>query len=170
MLIFSRESVRGMYVRGLSTQDVSALSPTRLASSRVSESTLSRVTQQLNQDFDIWRRHDLSELPIVYLFLEGRYHAARLGTDEKDGVLSAFALLEDGRPVLLHLDLGPRESYDAWVSFLQDLVTRCLCDPLFVVMDGARGSSRRSRTCGRAPIGSAAAHKNAKRQCETAAP
>src|SRR5262249_44339044 len=52
---------------------------------------------------------------------------------------SAYALLEDGRPVLLHLDGGPRESYDAWLSCLQDLVGRGLRDPLLVVMDGAPG-------------------------------
>jgi putative transposase len=131
--------VRGMYVRGLSTQDVSALFADTFGGSRLSKSTVSRVTQQLNQDFDTWRRRDLSELPIVYLFLDGQYHAARQGTDEKEGVLSAYALLEDGRPVLLHLELGPRESYDAWLSFLQDLVARGLRDPLLVVMDGAPG-------------------------------
>jgi transposase-like protein len=131
--------VRGMYVRGLSTQDVSALFADTFGGSRLSKSTVSRVTQQLNQDFDTWRRRDLSDLPIVYLFLDGQYHAARQGTDEKEGVLSAYALLEDGRPVLLHLDLGPRESYDAWLSFLQDLVARGLRDPLLVVMDGAPG-------------------------------
>jgi hypothetical protein len=131
--------VRGMYVRGLSTQDVSALFVDTFGGSRLSQSTVSRVTQQLNQDFDTWRRRDLSDLPIVYLFLDGQYHAARQGTDEKEGVLSAYALLEDGRPVLLHLDLGPRESYDAWLSFLQDLVARGLRDPLLVVMDGAPG-------------------------------
>lgn len=131
--------VRGMYVRGLSTQDVSALFADTFGGSRLSKSTVSRVTQQLNQDFDTWRRRDLSDLPIVYLFLDGQYHAARQGTDEKEGVLSAYALLEDGRPVLLHLDLGPRESYDAWLSFLQDLVARGLRDPLLMVMDGAPG-------------------------------
>jgi len=131
--------VRGMYIRGLSTQDVSALFADTFGGSRLSKSTVSRVTQQLNQDFDTWRRRDLSDLPIVYLFLDGQYHAARQGTDEKEGVLSAYALLEDGRPVLLHLDLGPRESYDAWLSFLQDLVARGLRDPLLVVMDGAPG-------------------------------
>lgn len=131
--------VRGMYVRGLSTQDVSALYADTFGGSRLSKSTVSRVTQQLNQDFETWRRRDLSELPIVYLFLDGQYHAARQGTDEKEGVLSAYALLEDGRPILLHLDLGPRESYDAWLSFLQDLSARGLRDPLLVVMDGAPG-------------------------------
>ena len=81
--------VRGMYVRGLSTQDVSALFADTFGGSRLSKSTVSRVTQQLNQDFDTWRRRDLSDLPIVYLFLDGQYHAARQGTDEKEGVLSA---------------------------------------------------------------------------------
>ena len=131
--------VRGMYVRGLSTQDVSALYGDTFGASRLSKSTVSRVTQQLNQEFDTWRQRDLSDLPVVYLFLDGQYHAARQGTDEKEGVLSAYALLEDGRPVLLHLDLGPRESSDAWLSFLQDLTARGLKDPLLVVMDGAPG-------------------------------
>ncbi len=134
--------VRGMYVRGLSTRDVSALYHDTFGASRLSKSTVSRVTQQLNQEFETWRRRDLSELPVVYLFLDGQYHAARRGSDEKEGVLSAYALLEDGRPVLLHLDLGPRESYDAWLSFLQDLVARGLRDPLLVVMDGAPGLIR----------------------------
>lgn len=131
--------VRGMYVRGLSTQDVSALYADTFGGSRLSKSTVSRVTQQLNHDFETWRRRDLSDLPVAYVFLDGQYHAARQGTDEKEGVLSAYALLDDGRPVLLHLDLGPRESYDAWLSFLKDLVGRGLRAPLLVVMDGAAG-------------------------------
>lgn len=131
--------VRGMYVRGLSTQDVSALYADTFGGNRLSKSTVSRVTQQLNETFETWRRRDVRALPIVYLFLDGQYHAARQGTDEKEGVLSAYALLEDGQPVLLHLDLGPRESYDAWLSFLQDLVARGLRDPLLVVTDGAPG-------------------------------
>ena len=131
--------VRGMYVRGLSTHDVSALYTDTFGGSRLSKSTVSRVTQQLNQEFESWRQRDLKDLRVVYLFLDGQYHAARQGTDEKEGVLSAYALLEDGQPVLLHLDLGPRESYDAWLSFLQDLVARGLRDPLLIVMDGAPG-------------------------------
>jgi transposase-like protein len=79
------------------------------------------------------------------VFLDGQYHAARQGTDEKEGVLSAYALLEDGRPVLLHLDLGPRESYDAWLSFLQDMSARGLQEPLLVIFDGAPGLKKAVR-------------------------
>src|SRR5215510_9863801 len=56
--------VRGMYVRGLSTQDVSALFADTFGGSRLSKSTVSRVTQQLNQDFEAWRRRDVSELRV----------------------------------------------------------------------------------------------------------
>ncbi len=131
--------VRGMYVRGLSTHDIEDLYAESFGESRLSKSTVSRIGQQLNGDFEAWRERDLSELNVVYLFLDGQYHAARQGTDEKEGVLSAYALLDDGRPVLLDLDLGPRESYDAWLSFFQNLVARGLKDPLLVIFDGAPG-------------------------------
>jgi putative transposase len=134
--------VRGMYVRGLSTQDVQDLYGESFGPSRLSKSTVSRITQQLNGDFETWRQRDLSELNVVYLFLDGQYHATRQGTDEKEGVLSAYAILEDGEPVLLHLDVGPRESYDAWLSFLQDMAARGLRDPLLVIFDGAPGLNK----------------------------
>lgn len=137
--------VRGMYVRGLSTEDVGDLYEEVLGPSRLSKSTVSRIAQQLNQDFEAWRKRDLSDLNVVYLFLDGQYHAARQGTDEKEGVLSGYALLEDGRPVLLHLDIGPRESYDAWLSFLQDMSARGLKDPLLVIFDGAPGLKKAIR-------------------------
>jgi transposase-like protein len=131
--------VRGMYVRGLSEQDIEDLYGESFEKGRLSKSTISRIAQQLHGDFESWRKRDLSDLNVVYLFLDGQYHAARQGTDEKEGVLSAYAILEDGRPVLLHLDLGPRESYDAWLGFLQDMVARGLKDPLLVIFDGAAG-------------------------------
>ena len=57
----------------------------------------------------------------------------------KRGCFRPMRFWEDGRPVLLHLDLGPRESYYAWLSFLQDMVARGLQDPLLVIFDGAAG-------------------------------
>ena len=54
--------VRGMYVRGLSTQDIGALYGEAFGETRLSKSTVSRITQQLTQEFETWRRRDLSEL------------------------------------------------------------------------------------------------------------
>lgn len=107
--------VTGRYVRGLSAQDVTALYGETFGESRLSKTTVSRITRRLNQEFDTWRRRDLSDLKVVYLFLDGQYHAIRQGTDEKEGVLAAYALLEDGRAVLLDLALG-NLSTPGWAS------------------------------------------------------
>jgi putative transposase len=139
------EMVRGMYVRGLSTMDVEGLYGDTFGESRLSKSTVSRITGRLNEDFDTWRQRDLSSLKVVYLFLDGQYHATRQGTTQKEGVLSAYALLESGEPVLLHLDLGATESYDAWLAFLQDMAARGLSDPLMVSFDGSPGLKKAIR-------------------------
>jgi putative transposase len=139
------EMVRGMYVRGLSTLDVEGLYGDTFGESRLSKSTVSRITSRLNDDFENWRRRDLSAMKVVYLFLDGQYHATRQGTSEKEGVLSAYALQESGDPVLLHLDLGATESYDAWLGFLQDMVGRGLSDPLMVIFDGSPGLKKAVR-------------------------
>jgi transposase-like protein len=66
----------------------------------------------------------------------------RAASTEKEGILAAYALCEDGTVVLLHLGLGPRESTDAWVAFLHDLTARNLNPPLLVITDGNPGLTR----------------------------
>jgi len=130
--------IRRGYVRGLSTRDIEGLLAEVFGAS-VSKSTASRATQVLQAEFDAWRTRDLSALQVLYLFLDGQFHAARAESAEKEGILAASALCEDGRMVLLHLGLGPRESTDAWVAFLHDLTARGLEAPLLVVGDGNPG-------------------------------
>ncbi len=130
--------IRRGYVRGLSTRDIEGLLAEVFGAS-VSKSTASRATQVLQAEFDAWRTRDLSALQVLYLFLDGQFHAARAESAEKEGILAAYALCEDGRMVLLHLGLGPRESTDAWVAFLHDLTARGLEAPLLVVGDGNPG-------------------------------
>ena len=76
---------------------------------------------------------------MLYLFLDAVYLALRQGTREKEGVLCAYAILENGKKVLLHLALGSRESYDAWTCFLHDMTARGLEEPLLVVSDKHKG-------------------------------
>jgi putative transposase len=133
--------IRRGYVRGLSTRDVEGLYAEVFGAS-VSKSTASRATQALEAEFDAWRTRDLSELKILYLFLDGQFQAVRAESEEKEGILAAYALCEDGTMVLLHLGLGPRESTDAWVAFLHDLTARNLSAPLLVITDGNPGLTR----------------------------
>lgn len=133
--------IRRGYVRGLSTRDVAGLYAEVFGGS-VSKSTASRATQALQAEFDAWRTRDLGDLKVLYLFLDGQFQAARAESTEKEGILAAYALCEDGTVVLLHLGLGPRESTDAWVAFLHDLTARGLGTPLLVLTDGNPGLVR----------------------------
>lgn len=127
--------VTEMYVRGLSTRDVEGMFLEVMGHQVLSKSRVSRIVSQLQVDFDCWRKRDLSELRLTYLFLDAIYLALRQGTDEKEAVLCAYGILENGKKVLLHLALGSRESYEAWLSFLQDMVARGLNEPLLVIRD-----------------------------------
>jgi len=135
---------RRAYVRGLSVRDVEGLYAEVFGGS-FSKSAASRATATLQAEFDTWRARDLSELKVLYLFLDGQFHAVRQGTREKEGILAAYALLEDGRMVLLHLGLGPRESTDAWVACLHDLTARGLGTPLLIILDGNPGLAKAVR-------------------------
>lgn len=137
--------VTGMYVRGLSTRDVDGLFEDAFDQRILSRSGVSRVTAQLGESFRQWRTRDLSHLKVVYLFLDAIYLAVRAGTDEQEGVLCAYGILEDGQKVLLHLALGSRESYDAWLGFLHELTARGLREPLLVIVDGNPGVKKALR-------------------------
>jgi len=128
-----------MYVRGLSTRDVEALFLEAFREEVLSRSGVSRLGGELQAEFDRWRGRDLSDLAVVYLFLDACYLPVRQGTQGKEGILCAYAILEDGRKVLLHLALGSRESYDAWLGFLHDMVARGLREPVLIITDGQPG-------------------------------
>ncbi len=139
-----RALVTRAYVRGLSVRDIAGLYA-EVFGGAYSKSAARRATATLQAEFDTWRTRDLSELKVCYLFLDGQFHAVRSGTSEKEGILAAYALLEDGRAVLLHLALGPRESTDAWVAFLHDLTARGLGEPLLIIVDGSPGLAKAVR-------------------------
>jgi transposase-like protein len=137
--------VTGMYVRGLSHRDVEGLFQDTFGQRIVSKSGVSQITAQLGESFRQWRERDLSGLKVVYLFLDAIYLAMRAGTQEKEGVLAAYGMLEDGKKVLLHLAVGSRESYDAWLSFLHEMTARGLQEPLLVIIDGNPGLKKALR-------------------------
>jgi len=137
--------VTEMYVRGLSTRDVEDMFIQTLGERLLSRSSVSRITRRLQQDFDTWKRRNLSGLRILYLFLDAIYLPLRQGVKEKEGVLCAYGILEDGKKVLLHLALGSRESYDSWLAFLHDMTARGLEEPLLVTSDKHKGLKKAVR-------------------------
>lgn len=133
------ELARRMYVRGMSQRDVAEAFYEVFDERMMSKSTVSRVAKSLQADFDAWRKRDLSGDPVLYLFLDAIWLKVRQGERMKEAVLCAYGITESGRKVLLHLDLGEKESYTAWLGLLHNLVERGVTNPLLVASDGAPG-------------------------------
>ena len=127
------------FVRGLSVRDVEATLADALGpEATLSKSTVSRVCEAIKDEFDTWKRRDLSDVALEYLFLDGshfRYHDGA----RAEPVLAAWGMTSEGRPVLVGLEPGSSESTDAWSGFLEGMVSRGLRPPLLVISDGACG-------------------------------
>jgi len=130
-----------MYARGLSTRDVEdALSDlARGEGSLLGRSTVSRVTETLWEEYEAFSERDLSKLDVVYLFADAVYESLRQQAGCAEGILVTWAILGDGSRVLVHMELGSKESYEDWLEHFRGLVQRGLPTPLTVTTNGAPG-------------------------------
>lgn len=133
------ELISRMYVHGLSTRDVEVVMTDLLQGRGISRSVVSQLTERLSEDFESFRRRDLSKERFWYLFLDGTYVKYRIESERKEPVLAAYGIREDGKKVLLGVAPGSRESESAWKSFLNDLRQRGLAAPLVATSDGNPG-------------------------------
>ncbi len=127
------------FVRGLSTRDVEAtLSEALGPQAALSRSTVSRICAQLAEEFTAWSAHQLDDVELDYLYLDGtsfRYHPGA----RAEPVLVAYGITTTGAPVFLGLAPAASEGHDPWEAFLADLTGRGLRPPVLVVSDGAPG-------------------------------
>ncbi len=134
-----------LYVKGLSTRDIEAALEETLEVQGVSKSTVSELCGQIKKDFVRWQERDLSEHKILYLFCDGIYLRLRPEDEKAVAVLCAYGIKDDGRKVLLHLEVGDKESTVCWKSFFEDMKSRGLAEPLLAVIDGNSGLRRAVR-------------------------
>nr|WP_224112617.1 IS256 family transposase [Mycobacterium avium] len=127
------------FVRGLSVRDVEATLLEALGeAAAVSKSTVSRICEDIREQFEAWSRRRLDDIELDYLFLDGshfKYHANAAA----EPVLAAWGIDTDGKPVFVGLDVAASESGGAWEGFLTGLGERGLACPLLVISDGAPG-------------------------------
>ena len=128
-----------MYVHGMSTRDIEATFADVLSGTGVSKSVVSRVTRCLSEDFEAFRKRDLSNEKLLYLELDGTYLRYHQGAERKEPILVATGYRADGTRDLLHIGVGNRESYENWKGFLQEMVARGMREPLLIVTDGNPG-------------------------------
>jgi putative transposase len=127
------------FVRGLSVRDVEAALAEALGpEAALGKSTVSRVCQQVKDEFDAWKQRDLSGIELEYLFLDASHFRMHPGA-RAEPVLCAWGITTQGSPVLVGLAPGSNEGHDPWAGFLGELVARGLRAPLLVITDGAPG-------------------------------
>ena len=131
--------IAGAYLAGTNTRRVRRALAALFAGA-VSKDIVSRTWRKVKTDWDAWCRRSLAEEDIVRLILDGTVVRVRL--DRKATNISLLVVLgvrRDGQKVLLSVrDLGG-ESEAAWRSVLDDLITRGLQTPEFLIVDGAAG-------------------------------
>lgn len=127
------------FLRGLSTRDVEAALEEVFEEPIASKSTVSRICEDTRERYRGWCERRLEEHDIVYLFLDAIYLKMRPDDQPAEGVLVCWGITLEGRKVLLGLALGSRESYDSWLAFARDMISRGLRSPALVIADGAPG-------------------------------
>ena len=143
-----------MYVRGLSTRDIRRYFCGETLVDQdgeplLSRSSVSRLTEALHDEYEAFAARDLSELDVVYLFVDGVYEAVRSYT-RNQAILCAWAICSDGSKQMLHLACAGSETKDAWSAFFEEMTGRGLRQPLVrrnscAVSDGAKGLMARDR-------------------------
>ncbi len=134
--------VAEMYARGLSTRDIEDAFRDVTGQGLISASAVSELTDRLWEDYEAFLKRDLSGFAVEYLFLDAIYESLRLQGGPAEGLLCAWAILADGRKVLLHLTLGNKERYECWLAMLRTMVRRGLRPPVSITSDGAPGLLR----------------------------
>lgn len=128
-----------LYLHGLSEGDFDlALRGLLGEDAPISASTIARLKDRWNAELAEWRGRSLSDLEVVYMWVDGVYVKAGLER-EKAAVLVAVAALSDGSKVVLSAMPGYRESTRSWSDVLRDLRDRGLGCPRLVVGDGHLG-------------------------------
>lgn len=128
-----------LYLHGLATGDFElALRGVLGDGAPLSASSIQRLKAAWQHDYDAWRRRDLADLALVYVWADGLYVKAGLG-DAKAALLVLLGALADGRKVVLAVESGQRESTESWAAVLRDLKARGLAAPKLTVADGHLG-------------------------------
>lgn len=133
------ELIPELYAHGLAQGDFDlALRGILGEDAPLSASTVARLKEKWQADKAAWDQRSLSDLEVVYLWVDGVYVKAGL-EKEKACVFVAVAGLSDGSKAVIALSSGHRESAHSWADFLRDLKKRGMNCPRMIVGDGNLG-------------------------------
>ena len=128
-----------LYLHGLSLGDFElALRGLLGDGAPLSASSIARLKTEWQHQYNEWKRRDLSDLELVYLWADGIYVKAGLEKD-KAALLVVIGATSNGEKVILAVESGYRESTESWSHLLRDLQARGLRAPKLTIADGHLG-------------------------------
>ncbi len=119
------QAIADMFIGGVSTTRVAEVVET-LTGTKASASTVSRVYQGLEDEFESWKKRPLVE-QYLYAFGDGVYFTVIYEHEGcKMPIIAVVGIREDGQREMLAFRVGERENQPAWEELLQDLRDRGL--------------------------------------------
>lgn len=143
--LFKRQSetVRGLipelYLHGLASGDFElALRELLGEGAPLSPSSLQRLKQKWEVEYEQWKQAPIKEKDWAYLWADGIYVKAGIGK-EKAALLVVIGVNSDGEKRYLALEAGYRESKESWAGVLRQLKTRGVKNSRLFIGDGNLG-------------------------------
>lgn len=134
------ELIPWLYLKGISTGELSEALTALVGADAagLSASTVVRLKEGWKQDYEAWRRRDLTGKRYVYVWADGIHMNVRM--DNNQCLLVLIGATEDGQKELLAVEDGHRESAQSWREVLVNLKQRGLeIAPKLAIGDGALG-------------------------------
>lgn len=133
-----KAAIATMYVEGISTRRVTRVMK-ELCGLEVSATQVSKLTSELDVEFERWRNRQLPE--IAYLTLDATYHKVRLDGIVRDcATLTAIGVrLDDGKRMILGVSCALSEAEEHWKGFLVNLKERGIGSPDLITSDAHTG-------------------------------
>jgi len=133
------ETFMRLFVEGLATRDFEpALRLLVGSEAPLSPSTIARLTHRFRAEYEAFDRQDLSRWRFVYIWADGLYLKAGLGT-EKACLMVLIGADPEGKKHLIAVREGYRESTESWSDLIRDCRRRGLNEPACWIGDGALG-------------------------------
>jgi transposase-like protein len=133
-------AVAEMYVKGVSTRNVSSILSKLAGTLQISPTQVSNAAAELDGQLEAWRNRPLGDVAHPYLILDARYEKVR-----RDGVVLDCALLiaigvdATGHRSILGVSTALSEAEVHWRDFLASLQDRGLHGTTFIVSDDHPG-------------------------------
>jgi transposase-like protein len=133
-----KAAIAEMYLQGVSTRRVTKVVE-ELCGTQISSTQVSRVTSELDVEFEKWRNRPLE--PIAFLILDATYVKVRLDGAVRDcAILTAIGVRRsDGKRMVLGVSCALSEAEAHWRKFLKSLKERGVGIPDLVTSDAHEG-------------------------------